>query len=465
MVHCLFHHDIPGITARERAIYRGLNDAYGATIFLFQISLKLMTSCSESADSSTSSLGVETPDEAFFPDAHFVHNHDNDTTTNSHDVAINNSDSFPAFSSLEVELSMVAEGIPASENSNSNHPYANRNPITPQRASQVFGFLTERKGQTRHHLHNHSEGRSLPALTASLQSRFSSYSSSAGSHESDIPSSSNTHAKTNIEPHNKTESTIPSGYDNPSLRWPAESNWLEPAPIRTRSRSASTIGFRGELPNGPNLSVVTEPNAQRSRIPRGPCALSQFPPNSTQCIPSEPQYQSHLNSIASAQERPRTLGQTRKSNMAATSAPDLSVSSDDDVLTHIQSRPHRRALSRSSTNLMQASGSHEKVDPTYVAPTTIKPNQPKELGERSRDKENGSGEAILRKLQLSPMTPVRSRPVFRATNALTPSPASSSDLSPEVQQLMADLRTQRMQARERQKKSGKWGSTTSKLKR
>jgi hypothetical protein len=102
-----------------------------------------------------------------------------------------------------------------------------------------------------------------------------------------------------------------------------------------------------------------------------------------------------------------------------------------------------------------------------VTPASTKPIRPKELVGKSpaHDKENESEDVVSYKAQRVPMTPVRSRSVFRVPIGATPSPASSSDLSPVAQQLMADLRTQRMLAREREKRMGRMGHTTSNLKR
>jgi hypothetical protein len=452
-------HIMPGITAQQRVIYLGPNDVCGAFIIrYFWTSPKLMTLCSESADSSTSSLGVQTPSDTLFPDAHFTNGHNNDTTPNSHDTTINDSNPHPAFSSLEVELSMVTEDLPASNNSNSNYSYPNDTPMIPQRASQVFGFLTA-KSQTRHQSQNNPKERPRPALPATVQaltSRFSSYSSSAGSHESNISSSDDTHI-------HEIESTIPSSYNQASPRWPSESNWLEPPPSGMRNQTISTTISYNKLPASPNVQqvVTSAPEAQISRLPRGPRALPQSHSNSTQLNPSEKQV--HLDFNSSRQVPRRAFEYTPRSNITTASASNLLASNNIDAFTSIPSRPSHRRTPRSSTALTLASSNHEKSDLRYVAPTAVKPIQPQELKEMSpvHDKENENEGAVLYK---APMTPVRSRSVFRAPNGVTPSPASSSDLSPVAQQLMADLRTQRMHARERQKRNGRWGSTTSKLK-
>jgi hypothetical protein len=154
-----------------------------------------MSTCSESADSSTSSLGVMTPSEAFFPDIPAIDAHNDDKALfNSHDIQ-RNEFSYPAISSPEVELSMVTENhLP--RNCNPKSPYEHDIPKTPQRASEVFAFLMTKKSQTCRHSQIDPEELCVPELSDPKRtpaSRFSSYSSSAGSHESDIPPSNDTH--------------------------------------------------------------------------------------------------------------------------------------------------------------------------------------------------------------------------------------------------------------------------------
>jgi hypothetical protein len=347
--------------------------------------------------------------------------------------------------------------------------------MTPKRASQVFEFLKAKKSQTRGQSQIDPEERPLAASPDPAQapsSRFSSYSSSAGSHESDIPSSNDTHTNHYADSHShKTESAVRSVYNQTSPKWPSESNWLEPPPNRTRNRSTPTTMSCRTTHDGSNVQqmvVTCDSEAQSSRIPRNPRPLPPFPYNPAKSTPSQ-QHRHRYENLNSTSQTRHSVEQTHRSQIANASTPDLSVSKNVDVFTPILSRlSHRPVPSRSSATLTHASSNHEKPVPdlAYVAPAVGKLIQRKELKEMSpvRDKENQPERAVLHKAQFLPMTPVRSRSVFRAPVSRTPSPASSSDLSPVAQQLMADLRTQRMHAREREKKNGRWASTTSKLK-
>lgn len=424
---------------------------------------QLMTTYSESADSSTSSLGVLTPSEALFPDISSIEAHNDDKALlNSHDTP-RNEFSYPAISSLEVELSMVTENHPRSRNCNPNSPYEYDIPKTPQRASEVFAFLTTKKSQTRRHSQIDPDQLHLPELSDPKQtpaSRFSSYSSSAGSHESDIPPSNDTHTNnTNVELH-ELEPTPRPNYNQDS-----PSNWLQPPHSRMNDRRTSIVMSNNTLREDPSrqAALASGLEARRSRIPRGSRPLPQFPPKSVQATLSEHRHQPQRNLNSSQQSR-SVFEQTDPSNIATTKFPTISGSNDVDVFTHIPPRPsHRHTPSCSSIVVSHASTNHRKSvqDLTYVAATTAKPVL-RELQARHivHDKENDSeGTSFV------PRTPIRSRSIFRVPGDATPSPASSSDLSPVAQQLMADLRTQRMLAREREKKNGRWGSTTSKLKR
>ena len=437
------------------------------TIIDLDIYPKLIISRSESPDSSTSSLGVVTPNDAFFPDTPSIDAHNDQIHSNLYDTPTNKSDSFPAISSLEVELSRF-EDFPSPKSHTPKSPYENDNCKTPQRASQVFGFLAAKKNQTQRHSQI-AEERPLPTLSDSVQtpvSRFSSYSSSAGSHESDIPSSDDTHH--NTEPHmHELESTARTSYNQASLTRPSASNWLEPPPSRRRNLAAAS---HSTLREGPSQQAIltSRHEAQSRHIPRSPRPLPPFPPNPAQPGLSEQHQQPHHILNFPLQEPRRVFKQTDRSSIAAVISPALPVLNHVDVFTHIPSRlSHHRVPSRSSTALAQASMNYEQSVPdlTYVAPTTVK-SVPKELKDRSllHNKENDHEERLLYNAQRLPTTPIRSRSTFRAPGDATPSPASSSDLSPVAQQLMADLRTQRMHARERQKRIGRWGSTTSKLK-
>lgn len=439
--------------AQWKEIYLGLNDTYGVFSPRFLPLIPLTIIISESAESSTSSL-LRTPNDAGFPDNHFTHNYKNDMLSESHDFTTNQSDLYPAISSLEVELSMVTEA-PATPTKRSNNPYANDNYATPQRASQVFEFLTTKKSRARARSQPEERGveRQLPALPVPAQPSSSRFSfSSAESHEHHIPLSTHIHSDEN---ESKSHEDAPN--------WPSASNWIEQASTRAGCQDHSEDPEDNSMLQQDGLKlhevvVNSGTEAQASRIPRGPRPLPQSAYHAAKPTRSEqfhlPFCDIHLDSGAR-----RNIEDTLRSNYATISAPDLSLSNDTDAFTPAPSRPpHHRTASRFSTALAHDPVAQPSTIPEapYIRKPVRRKQPPSKWGHMMHDKEND-------RKGLLPITPVRSHSVFRAPRSTTPSPASSTDLSPVARQLMADLRTQRMRARERDRKNGK-RSTTSKLK-
>ncbi|KAJ6518784.1 hypothetical protein C8R45DRAFT_949221 [Mycena sanguinolenta] len=157
-----------------------------------------------------------------------------------------NDDSFlsnenPAISSLEVELSDIAETPPRKAH---NSPYIAADPKTPQRASQVFGFLTDKRRSRA----PEEDERSLPELP----SAFSSPS------DADSPP----------PPRNRSRSHFSSDSSADSIEPPAP---VEPA--------KPTNDVHVIMAHGPTKVIVTAPtpsfhhdNIAASRGPRGPRA-------------------------------------------------------------------------------------------------------------------------------------------------------------------------------------------------
>lgn len=127
----------------------------------------LMHECRERNVSPDSSVGLRTPENLFYP---HDHSHDNFDPKNAKratflsqtDSSLNSSNN-AGITSLEVELSRDSDNIhPAIMTS----PYLNSDPETPQRASQIFHFLMEKRKP--------KDLRSLPALPPSTASSSSS---------------------------------------------------------------------------------------------------------------------------------------------------------------------------------------------------------------------------------------------------------------------------------------------------
>ncbi|KAL0577914.1 hypothetical protein V5O48_004079 [Marasmius crinis-equi] len=101
-----------------------------------------------SAASSMSSLALRTPDnfDYTFPETHNHLSHDNA----QHEITLSSDNDLsshlnPTISSMEVELSMDSQRSERIPDRVETLPYQNPDPKTPSRASQIFGFLTEKR--------------------------------------------------------------------------------------------------------------------------------------------------------------------------------------------------------------------------------------------------------------------------------------------------------------------------------
>ncbi|KAF8074965.1 hypothetical protein FPV67DRAFT_1475572 [Lyophyllum atratum] len=430
----------------------------------------------DSVSSAVSSLDLPTPRT---PNTHF-NNHSQSNNDHhdlsfitDHDLSTNTYEN-PAISSMEVELS-IADSFPSTEyTSKKNNPYTNPDPATPQRASQVFGFLTERRRSK----YVEDPERSLPELPSVFS--VSSDEGSPGnnqegrSHFSDdsfdvaaastarpaipsIPPYSDTfpadidHTQRNTPPEESQYSSRPSqttfAYTSERVYTPAETLWEAPKPRK-----------RGNTINAPTRVIVTAPTPSGkhdtpSRIPRGPRAQSR-----------------RMSTGSNRVLRASTLAE-RSSNHV--------VSHSTDPFTPVlpKHRSHRRTSSSGSKSSSTYSRKMEIGPPIRLQD---KGSRRRESGTRSilteLNKENGAELSVKATL---PSTPLRSKSdskslfraavtpaMFRPPVGMTPSPASSSELSPVGKQLMMNMRQQRSRAREveRQKKSsGKFSFRTSRI--
>ncbi|KAJ7668323.1 hypothetical protein B0H17DRAFT_1087772 [Mycena rosella] len=339
----------------------------------------------ESLASSTSSLGLATPDtDSHFPETPLQANPDNSFIT-EHDVSSTMFEN-PAISSLEVELSDLAETPPRPLR---NSPYAVQDPKTPQRASQVFGFLTDKRRSRA----VEDDERSLPEVPSAF---------SSPSDEASPP------ARGRSRSHFSSDSSADSINPTALPTTPTETRFHDvPAEPPAPANDVQVI-----MAHGPTKVIVTAPtpsyhdNVAPMRVPRGP--------------------RSH----------PRQRAGSGRERQA-------------DSFTAIPSRRHvSRRSSASNSSIPVSLG--ERVEPGLVKTAS--------KGSKRRsilavfEKENH-----LAARQELPRTPIRtgsiSRPFQRgATHRAPASPASSLELSVAGQQLMVDLRQQRMKAREQDRR-------------
>ncbi|KAF5383558.1 hypothetical protein D9615_003538 [Tricholomella constricta] len=415
---------------------------------------------SDSVSSATSSVDLRTPRT---PNAHFNNtshysDYPHDILVTDHDLSIITYED-PAISSMEVEFS-IAESLPSVEGkSTDNNPYTNPDPTTPQRASQVFGFLTDRK-QSRY---VDDQERPLPeppsAFSISSNEGSPSNSNEGRSHFSDdsfdvtsvlsarpaipIPAFSHTFFDSQVD----IELSQP---DMTSVETSLDVSPSQATSHRTSepTNTAETVWMAPNLRkavNAPTRVIVTAPTPSGkhdtpSRIPRGPRAQSR-----------------RLSASTNKVRRATTLAE-RSSNSA--------VSHSIDTFTSVL--PKHRSHRRNSSNGSSSTHSHNSHIIEIGLPTRLEKRGNSRRGSGSKsilNKENGAELTVNSKL---PSTPLRSKSdsralfraavtpsMFRAPVGMTPSPASSSDLSPVGKQMMIDVRQQRSKAREvERRKSG-----------
>ncbi|KAL0953776.1 hypothetical protein HGRIS_004960 [Hohenbuehelia grisea] len=441
--------------------------------------------------SSASSFGLRTPNDpdARFPTPAIRINNDHDQTFSSDHDRSNNTINNPALSSMDVELSSNAEQSYQDDPSSfSLSAYQTSEPHTPQRASKIFGFLTEKKQPAVDGL---DVDRSLPELPScfsspsdhnhgaqDLRSHFSDDthsdiippSTKSSSRRSVIPSFSDTLASRfhfGSNPHKSEEPRTPL---NPTFRFPhsqAEIAQSSDQPIYGTDNAGPVRDVK-VLMNGPTKVIVTAPtpseNARHtpSKIPRGPRAYS----NKRRSRSSSYRHSS----------RPM-LGE--RSNTGSTDSNSVS-SRTSDKFTAI---PNRGRRTSSQISIVDASLPEIHPEPPTAKPAVKTAPSTRTSVRRSMEygvlgKENTGNQMSLTARAPIPFTPVRGQSggqsslfrtavhpgIFKPPMGMEPSPASSSELSPVGRQMMHNVRQQRMKTREGERgrrTSVRAGSTSS----
>lgn len=379
-------------------------------------------------NSSVSSFGPRTP-----ADTHFTHTYSIDDETALSIECDTSAANHPTFSSLEVELSTSTDlAHPQALNS----PYGNS--MSPQRASQIFGFLGDKK-----RAHDGPVSR-LPQLkTTSHYRRFSAESSTSDTNHSHIPLR---HSSTHISP-----PTSPTSRRTLSLASDAS---------RSPPSSPTAAVFLPPQPETLLQPVTTQHTGQSSGGPRGP-RPSKIPSRQSTGPLSVPCDDDSYPLTEQSLSMESVLGE--KSN---TENKYISVTPARPREMHSQI-PKLRTASGSSTG--SAESKHDPAihsprrHPDCLRPAVQMKPRPTEadlaiLGIAPHGKEN---DALSRLPQ--PVTPVRPFGLHSQHLRELPSPASSSELSPVATQMMANLRQQRTHARQRERQAGRLGSSQSRI--
>jgi hypothetical protein len=239
-----------------------------------------------------------------------------------------------------------------------------------------------------------------------------------------------------------------------------------PAETTFFSSSQSEPAAREELANAiaheELKPVTTDHTGQSSRGPRGPRALSKSP-SQTKSHPTQPSLQDdlppvpHLN-VQGTSSRP-AFGEKSNADERypcfATFGEDAAPSKSPFTSRRLSSQRSKvvdlNADSQLPTLARSGSSFHTFASaPSSLAKNKSKAKSPSSTHSPPQDKEN---EHISRLPQ--PKTPIRPLSSRQSYLQEQPSPALSIELSPMGTQIMTNLRQQRMQARQKERQSGR----------
>lgn len=380
----------------------------------------------------------------------------------------------PAVSSMEVELSATTESSQIIESPYiTENPYNNldRDPKTPRRASEVFGFLAEKRK-------SRPTEETFDKLLFKPPSTFSSPSDKDPSESTALSRFSDDSSMFNRNPPIVTPSRDASSsefsrhsnsntYPNPSSHRPVSRMLFEDGQASRVPQQQLT-----DQPSGPIEEDVREIKviliAPTKVIVTAPTPLADTSDRPTTRMPRGPRSLHRHRSRSHAKERGYREGLVERSNSS-------------DPFTPIPSRPMK---------LRSSSGS---LSSTYMDSKTTHSHghisNPMPLGKESRSRRHGSTKSLMSAVLDKenshnhtlglvatpdiPFTPVRSNSSsrssllraavtaasFKPPRDMTPSPASSSELSPVGKMMMMDVRRQKTvmrgtQEKERSQKSG-----------
>lgn len=385
-------------------------DKFLGSVFLYSNMPHTHDNATSRESDENSSLSSEpiTPADPRFTDAHLSEADDSIFSTDG---------DYRTFSSLEVELSISTD--------QAHHQVHDRS-MTPQKASEVFGFLAERKKTPEPPLPSR-----LPQLKS--PSRFPP----EFPHDSyDISRRHSAHIPRMVSP--------PSHRRSSTISSPTKTN---PAGLTTGQNQ-----LRGDEYRSRPLPIVTENHTgQAGRGPHGPRTLQKMvPPVSGIDGPGN-----ILVSPSGGAARPVL---SEKSNARAMyPSPACTPAAKSQI-------PKLRTASGSTVKSVDPKESEiharQATLPALALPTPKAIAQPPVISVETpgNEKENN----VVSRLP-QPVTPVRP-PGFRLSYIIDPpSPTSSAELSPLAKQLMANLRQQRMLARQKDRQVGRLGSGQSRI--
>ncbi|KAI0343283.1 hypothetical protein BDW22DRAFT_1394213 [Trametopsis cervina] len=390
---------------------------------------------------STTSLAltnpIETPKDTHFPDDPSTKPIPSNLFFNS-DLSQELSGNYPAISSLEVELSNATEaGITSIILHEETIPQESE-PKTPMRASEVFGFLTERRKSILQRQRSQVEHTpSLPSLTRhSSDTRALSKSSvpppvpsktnnNSDTSDTSLTSSAQIHTAT-VTKLTPITNPLSRSTDTLNILYSQHTEPQDPSTVPQASSSSARVHHTGDS----HSSVLTT-SSHPSKIPRGPRPQPSPGPKVRVNI----NYQQPLVNAMPDTPAPRVKSHGSTRDAAAQHNKPATRTRIPKHVSQDPSTPARTRQQRRVTSHTSSIASND--DPSRISA----PRKSRKADRAQRDKEN------------SPPTAMPLRTIFDMrhpsfVNGDPPSPASSSELSPYTKEMMMNLRKQRMRTRD-----------------
>ena len=399
---------------------------------------------SVSTFASEASLPLQTPQDTHFANdlsaPHVIKN----ATFASDDSHLDSSANWPVISSLEVELSGTTSID--SDHHTFNDAAASKHDLdtkTPQRASEVFGFLTERRKSVLERNRSTAGAHNLTPLSALPVPGI------PPSRNLSVPSSARSTSALTTTPITATNSfnSSPSGSSDTSF---AQIHHATLTKLTPMSRSPDNLNIL--FTPSPSSTIFTPSSAhtnaaQPSKIPRGPRPAPVAGSSRHSMTPSQ--------ASLYRQENPSTVSVATAVDATPTALPSRIPKSSSrsayDPYTPVHKRPHRRTASRASSAMtVTDDDDEENVKPAPPSKTRSRRAQQNEV-----DKENSPESEVRRTYPKTPGVPrshskalLDVRHPHLVNGVEPPSPARSVDLSPVTREMMDDVRKRRQRTRE-----------------
>lgn len=385
-----------------------------------------------SAHSLASTAPVETPKDTHFTDdpstKPFIPNFTFSSDI-SHDLSVN----YPLISSMEVELSGATEHDVTSPVVEEPEPEA---PKTPMRASEVFGFLTERRKSVLERQRSQLDrSYSAPAVPPKDdQTPRRPKTSSPDTSDTSISSSAQIHTAT-LTKLTPILNPLSRSTDTLNLLYTTQSPLME----RPTSPNIPQVNTRRQVTGDSLHTVASSTSSQSSsKIPRGPRPLPSA--NNT------PRAERTLKSSTKPSHTEPTM---ELPTPAPTPAPRSRIpkhAAPQDPFTPVRPRHHKKRITSQTSSVV----SNEDSENSTRIPG--RHHRKSSRGEPKNNKENTPPTAAAAAVPLRTIFDMRHPNLVKGE---PPSPASSSELSPIAKEMMTNLRKQRMHAREQVRSTGR----------